>query len=92
MNRHVHMIHTLILVNLAMAIAMQPSRPSVGILDLDVFGPSIPRVMGLTDAPEPEVNQCKSRPSPSVFQYYLIAKKPHSPTNLHQNLTFGGYS
>jgi hypothetical protein len=46
------------LANLAMALAMQPSRPKVGLLDLDIFGPSVPRIMGLTDAPEPEVNKC----------------------------------
>ncbi|KAG8800355.1 hypothetical protein FRC18_008033, partial [Serendipita sp. 400] len=43
-------------VNLAMALAMHPSRPRVGVLDLDIFGPSLPRIMGLRDAPEPEVN------------------------------------
>lgn len=36
---------------------MQPSRPKVGLLDLDIFGPSVPRIMGLTNAPEPEVNK-----------------------------------
>lgn len=34
-------------VNLAMSLALQPTRPRVGILDLDVFGPSIPKLMGL---------------------------------------------
>ncbi|KAF9219302.1 P-loop containing nucleoside triphosphate hydrolase protein [Gyrodon lividus] len=44
-------------VNLAFALAMQNSslgrRPRVGILDLDIFGPSVPTLMGLqhSDAP-----------------------------------------
>ncbi|KAH9921941.1 P-loop containing nucleoside triphosphate hydrolase protein [Epithele typhae] len=44
-------------VNLAFALAMHPrpgnARPRVGILDLDVFGPSIPKLMALESAPEP---------------------------------------
>ncbi|KAJ8495113.1 hypothetical protein ONZ45_g13006 [Pleurotus djamor] len=32
-------------------------RLRVGILDLDVFGPSIPTLMGLRNAPEPELTQ-----------------------------------
>ncbi|KIM28222.1 hypothetical protein M408DRAFT_31525, partial [Serendipita vermifera MAFF 305830] len=43
--------------NLAMALSMLPSRPKIGLLDLDIFGPSIPRIMGLNDAPEPEINK-----------------------------------
>ena len=42
-----------------MGLAMQPSRPRIGLLDLDIFGPSIPRIMGLNDAPEPELNRCE---------------------------------
>jgi hypothetical protein len=55
------------LANLAMALAMQPSRPKVGLLDLDIFGPSVPRIMGLTDAPEPEVNKCMLVSWPLVY-------------------------
>lgn len=47
------------LVNLALALAKLPSRPKIGILDLDIFGPSVPRIMGLTNAPEPDVNKCE---------------------------------
>ena len=34
-------------VNLAMSLALHTTRPRVGILDLDIFGPSIPKLMGL---------------------------------------------
>ena len=32
-------------------------RLRVGILDLDVFGPSVPTLMGLRDAPEPNLTE-----------------------------------
>ena len=45
-------------VNLAFALAMHAKhaprvRPRVGVLDLDIFGPSIPKLMALEDADEP---------------------------------------
>lgn len=46
-------------VNLAAALALgngpSSSRLRVGVLDLDVFGPSIPTLMGLRDADEPQL-------------------------------------
>ncbi|MCL4136375.1 UNVERIFIED_CONTAM: hypothetical protein GTU68_056030 [Idotea baltica] len=39
-------------VNLALALANIDSSGSVGLLDLDVFGPSIPRMMNLNGKPE----------------------------------------
>ncbi|OSX62455.1 hypothetical protein POSPLADRAFT_1142964 [Postia placenta MAD-698-R-SB12] len=48
-------------VNLAFALAMHrdparpDARPRVGILDLDVFGPSVPTLMGLAAADEPRL-------------------------------------
>lgn len=46
-------------VNLAFALAAQQTQSSrrlrVGILDLDVFGPSLPKLMGLEDADEPHL-------------------------------------
>ena len=30
-------------------------RPRVGLLDLDIFGPSVPRLLGLSHAPEPDL-------------------------------------
>lgn len=41
-------------VNLALAMA-RTSRKRVGILDLDIFGPSIPTLMGLNQGGEPEL-------------------------------------
>ena len=34
----------------------------VGLLDLDVFGPSVPKLMGLEGLGEPELTQCKCEP------------------------------
>jgi Mrp family chromosome partitioning ATPase len=44
-------------VNLAFALALQreKKRLNVGILDLDVFGPSVPTLMGLQNVGEPEL-------------------------------------
>ena len=49
-----------ITVNLAFALAMHRDAasgfvPRVGILDLDIFGPSIPKLMGLENMPEPHL-------------------------------------
>ena len=44
------------LVNLAFALALQQrekKRLKVGILDLDIFGPSVPTLMGLQNVGEP---------------------------------------
>lgn len=45
-------------VNLAFALALGTPRLRVGVLDLDVFGPSIPTLLGLTSAAEPEITKC----------------------------------
>jgi Mrp family chromosome partitioning ATPase len=55
------------LVNLAFSMAMDTSYPRrrVGILDLDIFGPSIPTLMGLEKYQEPHLTEsefcCLSR-------------------------------
>ena len=45
--------------NLAVALALNDSqlkrRPRVGLLDLDLFGPSIPKLMGLERSAEPDL-------------------------------------
>ena len=40
------------------------TRPRVGILDLDIFGPSVPKLMGLDRAPEPNLTS-----SADIFIY-----------------------
>lgn len=40
-------------------------RPRVGLLDLDIFGPSIPKLMGFSEQAEPELTTCEF-PSSSV--------------------------
>ncbi|KAA1475454.1 P-loop containing nucleoside triphosphate hydrolase protein [Dentipellis sp. KUC8613] len=46
-------------VNLAFALAMRngPTRLRVGVLDLDIFGPSVPKLMGLDRAEEPNLTE-----------------------------------
>ncbi|KDQ55444.1 hypothetical protein JAAARDRAFT_59943 [Jaapia argillacea MUCL 33604] len=46
-------------VNLAFSLAMRRDpetsfRPRIGILDLDIYGPSVPKLMGLESSPEPD--------------------------------------
>lgn len=43
-------------VNLAVALSEMESQNKVGLLDLDVFGPSIPRMMNLSGSPELDKN------------------------------------
>lgn len=50
------------LANLALALAKtspNAGRARVGLLDLDIFGPSVPMLMGLDKAGEPDLNECK---------------------------------
>ena len=42
--------------NLALALAQTAGKPKrIGLLDLDIFGPSVPKLMGLEGAGEPEL-------------------------------------
>ena len=77
--------------NLAFALAMQQnplrkSRLRVGVLDLDIFGPSIPTLMGLQNSGEPELTSSMSPKfdciSPNTYIYMtLIAGKILPLTN-----------
>lgn len=58
------------LVNLAFALASTNPRAKVGILDLDVFGPSIPKLMGLEDFGEPDLTHGKSYPSTGIITWH----------------------
>ncbi|KAN0064352.1 hypothetical protein ACQY0O_002547 [Thecaphora frezii] len=39
------------------SISPPPRKPRIGLLDLDIFGPSVPKLMGLEDVGEPELTQ-----------------------------------
>lgn len=46
--------------NLAVSLAQNPPSglgrtPRIGLLDLDIFGPSVPKLMGLEGLPPPEL-------------------------------------
>lgn len=48
-------------VNLALALSAHADRPKVGILDLDIFGPSLPKLMGLEGMGQPNLTPRTSR-------------------------------
>ena len=54
-----------------MALAMHETkdmrRLRVGLLDLDIFGPSIPKLMGLEKSGEPDLTDCELVSSQSVM-------------------------
>ncbi|KAF9490058.1 P-loop containing nucleoside triphosphate hydrolase protein [Pleurotus eryngii] len=77
-------------VNLALHLALQRTpfasssqRLRVGILDLDIFGPSIPTLMGLRNAPEPELTTggaivpLTNHGLPCMSMGFLLPKSPN---------------
>lgn len=61
-----------VIVNLAFSLALLQgpaagTRLRVGILDLDIFGPSIPTLMGLQQSNEPELTACARLNIPNPF-------------------------
>lgn len=57
-----HVLYETHTANLALSLAMMEptkdgSRLRVGLLDLDIFGPSIPKLMGLESSNEPELTK-----------------------------------
>ncbi|KAF5381636.1 hypothetical protein D9615_005546 [Tricholomella constricta] len=60
------------------------TRLRVGILDLDIFGPSVPTLMGLHDSGEPELSEVGAlRPLvnhglPTMSMGYLLPRNPES--------------
>ncbi|KAI5123929.1 hypothetical protein M0805_006346 [Coniferiporia weirii] len=77
--------------NLAMALALQEDklrrRPRVGLLDLDLFGPSIPKLMGLEDCDEPELTSSsalvplKNHGIPCMSMGFLLPRTKASGTS-----------
>lgn len=73
--------------NLAMALAMHKTRDDrrlrVGLLDLDIFGPSSPKLMGLDKAEEPSLTESASRIGVSLrsatHRNLLRSWSSHSP-------------
>lgn len=73
-------------VNLALSLALLPQQLRVGILDLDVFGPSIPTLMGLTSK-RAEANEkgalipLWNHGIPTMSIGYLLSKGPDEDTD-----------
>ena len=64
--------------NIALGLALLPYHLRIGILDLDVFGPSIPTLMGLKNASEPKTTEdgalipLRNHGIPTMSMGYLI--------------------
>ena len=63
--------------NLAFALAMHripgsERKPKIGILDLDIFGPSVPKLMGLESAEEPRLTKGTFHTASSCS--YIVAR------------------
>lgn len=54
-------------VNLAVALALQGQ--AVGLCDLDIYGPSVPMLLGLTEKPESIANGATVRMQPAMLPY-----------------------
>lgn len=79
-----------LVVNLAFSLALLRNSSSsrrlrVGILDLDIFGPSIPTLMGLQYSEEPRLTPCmlylKLRTSPDSWNHIIILSWCNNPSN-----------
>ena len=60
--------------NLAVGLTRLEQRLSVGLLDADVYGPSIPKMMNLSH--QPELSKRKSSHTHGihiVFKYYILS-------------------
>ncbi|GAA5908033.1 hypothetical protein JCM8208_004029, partial [Rhodotorula glutinis] len=79
--------------NLALALSALPhnvtggARPRVGVLDLDIFGPSLPKLMGLEGAGEPfltaenRLTPLRAHGLPCMSMGFLLPNNPPDPNN-----------
>ncbi|KAJ3917188.1 P-loop containing nucleoside triphosphate hydrolase protein [Lentinula edodes] len=77
--------------NLAVSLSLLPQRLRVGILDLDVFGPSIPTLMGLKNVEEPGLTRdgalipITNHSIPTMSMAYLLPSASHSSSSPSTN-------
>ncbi|KAH9853198.1 P-loop containing nucleoside triphosphate hydrolase protein [Lenzites betulinus] len=88
-------------VNLAFALAMNAEhaprqRPRVGILDLDIFGPSIPKLMALETAEEPQLTDAGAivpivnHGLPCMSMGFLLPKAPGTDSSADTAVVWRG--
>ncbi|EPT00481.1 hypothetical protein FOMPIDRAFT_1023674 [Fomitopsis schrenkii] len=75
---------------------MHPARPRVGILDLDIFGPSIPKLMGLDRADEPLLTQggaiipLRNHGIPCMSMGFLLPRPPDADSSADTAVVWRG--
>ncbi|KAG2124373.1 P-loop containing nucleoside triphosphate hydrolase protein [Suillus clintonianus] len=85
-----------IAVNLAFSLAMLSHRPRVGILDLDIFGPSIPTLMGLQHSDDPQLTSAGAlvpiinHGIPTMSMGYLVPRPPPDSTEFEGAIVWRG--
>ncbi|KAK4696279.1 ATP-binding protein involved in chromosome partitioning, partial [Phenoliferia sp. Uapishka_3] len=90
-------------VNLALALAALPGRPRIGLLDLDIFGPSIPKLMGLEGVGEPlltsairsilednRLTPLRSHGIPCMSMGFLLPNSPSGSNNADTPVVWRG--
>ncbi|KAG1717894.1 P-loop containing nucleoside triphosphate hydrolase protein [Suillus lakei] len=85
-----------IAVNLAFSLAMLSHRLRVGILDLDIFGPSIPTLMGLQHSDDPHLTSAGAlvpiinHGIPTMSMGYLVPRPPPDSTEFEGAIVWRG--
>jgi len=88
-------------VNLAFALAMSKNsglagRPRIGILDLDIFGPSVPKLMGLEEAEEPRLTAAgaivplRNHGLPCMSMGFLLPRPPGAESSADTPVVWRG--
>ncbi|KAL8293152.1 hypothetical protein RQP46_000846 [Phenoliferia psychrophenolica] len=82
--------------NLALALAALPGRPRIGLLDLDIFGPSIPKLMGLEGVGEPlltadnRLTPLRAHGIPCMSMGFLLPNSPSGSNNADTPVVWRG--